>query len=31
MSDTWTDRLSEYLDGDLAEAERTALEEHVIG
>jgi len=31
MSDIWTDRLSEYLDGDLAEAERAALEEHVVG
>ena len=26
MSDNWTDRLSEYLDGELPEAERAALE-----
>ena len=31
MSDIWTDRLSDYLDGELTEAERTALEEHVVG
>ena len=30
MSDQWTDRLSEYLDGDLAEAEKAALEAHLI-
>jgi anti-sigma factor RsiW len=29
MSDQWTDRLSEYLDGDLAEAETAALEAHL--
>jgi hypothetical protein len=29
MSDQWTDRLSEYLDGDLAEAETAALESHL--
>jgi predicted anti-sigma-YlaC factor YlaD len=29
MSDQWTDRLSEYLDGDLAEAERMALDAHL--
>jgi len=27
--DDWTDRLSEYLDGDLSHAERTALEAHL--
>src|SRR5213596_3490677 len=27
--DQWTDRLSEYLDGDLGIAERAALEAHV--
>jgi anti-sigma factor RsiW len=27
--DPWTDRLSEYLDGELTEAERTALERHL--
>lgn len=31
MSDQWTDRLSEYLDGDLAEAETAALEAHLDG
>lgn len=31
MSDQWTDRLSEYLDGDLTEAERAAVEAHVEG
>lgn len=31
MTDQWTDRLSEYLDGDLPEAESTALEEHLPG
>lgn len=30
-SDHWTDRLSEYLDGDLEEGERTALEAHLEG
>ena len=29
MKDQWTDRLSEYLDGELASPERTALETHV--
>ena len=29
MSDTWTDRLSEYIDGTLADTERGALEAHL--
>jgi tetratricopeptide (TPR) repeat protein len=29
MTDLWTDRLSEYLDDELAPAERTALERHL--
>ncbi|HEX2218530.1 MAG TPA: zf-HC2 domain-containing protein [Gemmatimonadales bacterium] len=29
MTDQWTDRLSEYLDDELAEPERTALEAHL--
>lgn len=29
MSDRWTDRLSEYLDGDLGERDRVALEMHL--
>jgi len=29
ITDPWTDRLSEYLDGELTEAERTALERHL--
>ncbi len=29
MNDQWTDRLSEYLDGDLTPSERTALEAHL--
>jgi anti-sigma factor RsiW len=29
MNDQWTDRLSEYLDGELAHAERVALEAHL--
>ena len=29
MNDQWTDRLSEYVDGDLTPAERTALEAHL--
>lgn|SRR5574341_1069269 len=31
MKDQWTDRLSEYLDGELPAAERHALEEHLAG
>jgi Putative zinc-finger len=31
MSDNWTKRLSEYLDGDLPASERPALEAHVQG
>jgi anti-sigma factor RsiW len=30
MSDQWTDRLSEYLDGELPERERMALESHLL-
>src|SRR5215471_8992576 len=29
MHDQWTDRLSEYLDGELDDAERVALEAHL--
>jgi len=29
MSDQWTDRLSEYLDGELEQSERAALEAHL--
>lgn len=29
MNDRWTDRLSEYVDGELTPAERTALEAHL--
>ena len=29
MNDQWTDRLSEYVDGELAAGERTALEAHL--
>jgi hypothetical protein len=29
MSDQWTDRLSEYVDGDLSEAEQAAVEAHL--
>src|SRR6476646_614394 len=29
MTDRWTDRLSEYLDGDLPDNERVALEAHL--
>lgn len=29
MHDQWTDRLSEYLDGDLSDTERSALESHL--
>src|SRR2546430_8462046 len=31
MSDTWMERLSEYIDGTLAETERGALEAHLAG
>lgn len=31
MSDQWTDRLSEYLDGELDERERAALDAHLTG
>lgn len=31
MKDPWTDRLSEYVDGDLPTAEREALEGHLSG
>lgn len=30
MADVWTDRLSEYIDDELAPAERTALESHLL-
>jgi hypothetical protein len=30
MSDRWTDRLSEYLDGELGERERAELDAHLI-
>src|SRR3989441_10672696 len=29
MTDQWTDRLSEYLDGELTSPERTAFEAHL--
>jgi anti-sigma factor RsiW len=29
MTDIWTDRLSEYLDGDLPATERSAIEDHL--
>jgi anti-sigma factor RsiW len=29
MSDQWTERLSEYVDGELEEGERVALESHL--
>ncbi len=31
MTDRWTERLSEYIDGELAPAARTALEAHLAG
>ncbi|UCC48311.1 MAG: zf-HC2 domain-containing protein [Gemmatimonadota bacterium] len=31
MSDRWTDRLSEYVDGELSAAERAELEAHLAG
>ena len=31
MSDVWTDRLSDYLDGELGERERRELERHLEG
>ncbi len=31
IGDGWTDRLSEYLDGELSRAERAALESHLEG
>src|SRR5205809_5149458 len=31
MNDTWTERLSEYIDGTLPDAERAALEAHLAG
>src|SRR5437016_13221357 len=31
MSDTWTERLSEYIDGTLTATERGALEAHLAG
>ena len=31
MSDQWTDRLSEYLDGEVGEPERAELEAHLAG
>jgi predicted anti-sigma-YlaC factor YlaD len=31
VSDQWTDRLSEYLDGELSEGERVTLEAHLQG
>lgn len=30
MNDQWTDRLSEYLDGELDDGERVALEAHLV-
>ena len=31
MQDQWTDRLSEYLDGELPDADRAAIESHLAG
>src|SRR5207249_1924131 len=31
MHDPWTDRLSEYLDGDVSDDERYAVESHLAG
>ena len=31
MTDRWMDRLSEYLDGELAEPERREMEQHLFG
>lgn len=31
MTDRWMDRLSEYLDGELAEVERREMEQHLFG
>jgi len=31
MQDEWTDRLSEYLDGELSDEERCAVESHLAG
>ncbi len=31
MTDRWMNRLSEYLDGELAEAERREMEQHLFG
>jgi hypothetical protein len=31
MTDRWTDRLSEYLDGSLSPSERRGIEEHLAG
>jgi hypothetical protein len=31
MADIWKDRLSEYLDGELVEADRAAFEAHLVG